>query len=286
MGCHSGESALALTRRAAEHHDPALVLLRHRLHELAEPGGEDGASDSAARELVDDFVGRMFVAEHVQQVGRRRESPPWFLLEQAQTDLFELRRHERRVRRRRSWPDVQVFLHVPVDGVGGEHPAARNHQVEHRAQRVQIGASVERLARDLLGRHVGHRADDLAHGGELGARLLHHPEVHELHGPVVAQEDVGGRHVAVHEAAGVYVGERAGDLDHGAARPLEASFRGQRLEKLDLLAKVVASEELHGEPRSVVKQPGLEHPKHVRVLQSPQRAKFTAEATLGLVTMW
>ena len=69
-------------------------------------------------------------------------------------------------------------------GVGAVGRAAGEAEVEHRPQRVEVGALVHRLAARLLGRHVLRRAQHLAGGGELLLLLLlqrlHQPEVEDL----------------------------------------------------------------------------------------------------------
>ena len=51
---------------------------------------------------------------------------------------------------------------------GERHPAGGELE-EHDAEREEIGAVIDRPAERLLGRHVGHRADD--HAGNRHLRL-------------------------------------------------------------------------------------------------------------------
>ena len=98
-------------------------------------------------------------------------------------------------------------------GVGLErHPAAQ-HLVEHDAEAVEVGAAVDRLGLDLLGRQVLGGAEERPLLGEVG-RLggLGDAEVADLHPAVLGQQDVGGLDVAVDEAGGVGDRQRAGDL--------------------------------------------------------------------------
>ena len=79
---------------------------------------------------------------------------------------------------------------------------------------------VDRLALDLLGRHVLGRADHQAGLREVGVLdRLGDAEVGDLHPAVAAQQDVGGLHVAVHEPGAVGGVERLGDLGGERRRP-------------------------------------------------------------------
>ena len=54
-------------------------------------------------------------------------------------------------------------------GVAGEQPHARERLPQNHRARVDVGARVERLALELLGRHVRELALDLAAAGGLHA---------------------------------------------------------------------------------------------------------------------
>ena len=97
--------------------------------------------------------------------------------------------------------------------------------VEHHAEREDVAARVERLARGLLRRHVGDRADD--HAGprvradharvsrrrRAGFEQLGQAEVGELGVAVLRDEDVVGLDVAVQDAGGVRGRQAVGDAD-------------------------------------------------------------------------
>ena len=128
--------------------------------------------------------------------------------------------------------------------------------VEHRAEREDVAAEVERLALHLLGRHVRDLALDDA---DLGAPLLGHrlgdAEVEDLADAVEADDDVRRRDVAVHEAerlvapvgGAVRVLEPLGDVGRDAHGDGERDAPAAlRLGLLDLL-QVDAVHVLHGE---------------------------------------
>ena len=91
---------------------------------------------------------------------------------------------------------------------------------QHAAQRVDVGARVDALAADLLGRDVAERPDPLARAAQPGARAqaLGQPEVREVRVVAGAEQDVGGLDVAVDQAARVRGVERAADLVDDARR--------------------------------------------------------------------
>ena len=127
------------------------------------------------------------------------------------------------------------------DGGAGERPLAREHFVEHRAEREDVGARGRALALRLLGRHVVGRAHhDAAGGGVLGAPG--EPEIHDLDLPVRQHVHVAGLEVAVHHALRVREGQPVEDLLHHRELVLERA----QLPLREQLAQVLALEQLHG----------------------------------------
>ena len=103
-------------------------------------------------------------------------------------------------------------------GLGGglalERAAAGQHLVEHDAEREQVGAAVDGLAADLLGRHVADRAEHsswIGRDDRLGRAALAHrlgqTEIENLHLPVTREKQVLGLQIAVDDAFAVR-GER------------------------------------------------------------------------------
>src|SRR5437868_10749772 len=79
---------------------------------------------------------------------------------------------------------------------------ARQHLVEDDAERVYVGALVERLAQRLFGRDVARRAvGDLRGVGRLRADQFDDAEVGYLDAVAARDHDVGGLEVAVDYAA-------------------------------------------------------------------------------------
>jgi len=101
---------------------------------------------------------------------------------------------------------VEVLEHDAQRRLGVEWHAARDHFVQHHAERVDVGTVVGAFAANLLGRNVGRRADDGPSGGVvLPAEDLRHAEVHEDGLARGVDHHVGRFEVAVDHAALVSV---------------------------------------------------------------------------------
>ena len=108
-------------------------------------------------------------------------------------------------------------------GPAGKRASTREHLVEHTAEGEDIGAGVDWVAAQLLGRHVAHGAEEGAGGGvagegggfvlvgDLGLEDLGEPEVEDLDPVVGGEEDVVGLEIAVDDVAAVGGGETVGD---------------------------------------------------------------------------
>jgi hypothetical protein len=140
------------------------------------------------------------------------------------------------------------------------HPAAQ-HLVEDDAQAVEVGAAVDRLGLDLLGREVLGGAEERALLGQVG-RLgrLGDAEVAHLHPPVLGQQDVGRLDVPVDQARGVGHRQRprhlGGDVgghprvDRAVVEPLAQGLAPHQLHD-DRLDAVVAARVVDVDDRRV-----------------------------------
>ena len=183
------------------------------------------------------------------------------------TMLVERRRDARRHRRGRRRVLGEDLVHQLVGGRAAEGPRAGEHVVHHAAEREHVGAEIDLLAAaDLLGRHVGGRADARDLRG-VRARELRGAEVRHLDVEIRPQHDVGGLDVAVHDADGVGVLERlaalVGDL-RGARHRQQVRRLAVRLQRGALhqfhhqVAQVLAVLLLHA---------GVENADDVRMAQ-------------------
>ena len=150
----------------------------------------------------------------VHQLRRGREALVPRLRHRARDDTVELLgqvlAHLRQPRRRAR----QVGVHHRDLGVPLERRPAGEALVEHAAERVDVGASVERQPLDLLGRGVLDGADEDPRPRQVGrARLLRDAEVRQVHVlGGLGDQDVRGLDVAVDQVVVVGGVECARDL--------------------------------------------------------------------------
>ena len=110
-----------------------------------------------------------------------------------------------------------------------ERAPASEHLVQQRAEREDVRAVIHRLAFRLLGRHVGHGAEDGALGGLRDSRpassrvavealerrrhQLREAEIEHFDDARVGDHHVARLEIAVDDAGRVGGGQRIGDLD-------------------------------------------------------------------------
>ncbi len=151
---------------------------------------------------------------------------------------------------------LEVGLHDHEGAGAGEGALAGEHLVEHGAEGVDVGASVDPFTADALGGHVGRGAGD--HAGPGHGQLAGEPggagdaEVEDLDelgvGGALCEEDVLGLQVAVHDVEGVGLADRAAHGVDDAEGPLdvELAFVVERL------PQVAAAQVLHGDVEEAV----------------------------------
>ncbi len=125
--------------------------------------------------------------------------------------------------------------------VSFERHAAGEHLEGDGPERVHVRTCIHRIARQLFGRGVGNRADELVRGGEPGgvrgfengrdAKV--HDFVDALAWRELVGDDVGRLQVAMHDAAGVGELERMTELRNdtrhfGHAQPAGCDFIRER----------------------------------------------------------
>ena len=112
-----------------------------------------------------------------------------------------------------------------------ERLPAREHLVEHRAEREDVRPRIGFLPFELLGRHVLERAEDGALRGEIRRRRGHHrepsrdsrgarlgePEIKQLRA-AFRQHDVAGLQIAMRDARAMGLVQRARELNRNRQR--------------------------------------------------------------------
>ena len=108
---------------------------------------------------------------------------------------------------------IDLRLHQIVFAVGGKRRRAGEHFVEHDGEAVEVASLVAFLAAQLLGRHVGERADDAAAAGQaLAAADAGDAEIHDFQHAVFRHHQVRRFDVAVDHAHAVRVSQPVGGL--------------------------------------------------------------------------
>ena len=158
--------------------------------------------------------------------------------QRTQHDRFEIGRHAGETARRRRVGVLDGVEHL-LAVLARERQPAGQHLVEHDAERPDVRAMVEGGAARLLRRHVGRRSERRARVRQPHVLDLGEPEVEHLDALVGRHHQVGGLHVAVHDAGLVGAREALGglqrELDRLAHRDRPAAGEPRR----DRLALVV-----------------------------------------------
>ena len=171
--------------------------------------------------------------------------------------------------------------HVPV-----ERGPPDEDLVEHHGQRVDVGAPVDRRALELLGRHVGQRAQRGARLGERAParRALAEPhdaevdEVHEVPSVRRGHQDVARLDVAVDEVVRVGVVEGVRELLDEA----DGAHRVERALLAQQPGEVASLDEAHVEVEASVDDAEVVDRDHVRRGQAGRRAALALEPLADL----
>src|SRR5262249_54875561 len=145
-----------------------------------------------------------------------------------------------------NWSDRRLVEDFVEYGAGafafeGKHTGA--HFVEDDAEGKKVGAGVESLAEDLLGRHIRNGAESAAGAGELigidpnggksdgdagaGGSFVGYfgeAEIEDFGVAAAGDENVGGLDVAMDDAFGVSGIERVRDFDRGVEKMFQIEW--------------------------------------------------------------
>src|SRR5581483_6017128 len=172
---------------------------------------------------MEDDVGRLDGPSALQvssEIGGGPISRMSVLLQTSANDVREARRDDGEIGRA-----IEDYVQHRADARTLEGELAGSHLVQDHAQGENVGAPVERLRANLLGRHVG---DGPHNSPGAGKRPLHrtgfiviadrrrnlrNAEVEYLGAAVRSDEDIGRLDIPVHDSSPVRGVERAGDLE-------------------------------------------------------------------------
>ena len=229
------------------------------------------APPAAAEQVEHDLL------ERLERGVRRRRAVVGILREQLLEPLAQAR-----VEVRPGLPRVgqRVVDVLPDDRervlVGVERHPADEHLVRHDADRVEVRARAELLARALLGSHVLRRADGRPRDGqkrsaERGVVRLGDAEVRELDPSLGGHEDVLRLDVAVGDPAALRVRQ-------AREQALEHAHRLGDREVVQVLAQASALDVLHRDVRPALVLEVVEHRDDVRMVQRPGELRLAREA--------
>ena len=223
-------------------------------------------------------------ARRAAQIAGRREPVLRVLGHRAPHDVAEAlagvgQDGEHRRRRR-----VEVGEHRRRGGLARVRDLAGDGLEEHAAERVDVGAGVDRALLELLGRGVVEGPDHASGLRDLGLRaeVLHQPEVGQrgVHGVADGlQQDVRGLDVAVDDAGLVRGVERLADLGDQVRGELELELALGREQPREVGALDVA----HRHVQQPLVLARVVDRDHVRVLDPSRGAELAPEAAPELL---
>ena len=155
-----------------------------------------------------------------------------------------------------------------------ERDSPGRHLVKDDAERVDVGAGVDRLALDLLRAHVFRGPDhDPRPGDALPLERAGDTEIHDVDAAALVDHDVLRLEVAVDDAVAVGLGQAPGDLQgdrHGPA--------GRQLSDLaDEALEVLAVDIFHGDVGRALRPADVEHAADILVDDRAGRLELVAE---------
>ena len=154
-----------------------------------------------------------------------------------------------------------------------ERPLAREHFIQHQAQRINVAAHGDFFSGQLFGRHVGRSA--AAHfvaadvvGDSRQAKIGDHDLA------AAVEHDVGRLQVAMQNALGVGRGQSGAKL----ARDVERFVRRQPADAPQQRSQVFAIDVLHGEKCLAVDFADVVHAANIGMGNPPRDPHFVAKA--------
>ena len=163
---------------------------------------------------------------------------------------------------------------------------AGGHLVEYEAQREHVGTRVERLAAQLLRRHVSERPHSAGRVGErivsgVGNRLerghlFGQSEIENLYLTAFGEKHIGGFEVPVNQAAGMCRIQRVGKRNRVVEKHGQVQWAAR-----ETSVHRLALQQFHDEELTVTVLPDVVDGTDVRVSEGGNRSRFTIESGGG-----
>ena len=162
--------------------------------------------------------------------------------------------------------------------LGVKRPPAGEQLVEEAADGKEIAAAVDLRAPDLFGGHVVGSTDDVARPRHRSRRQTGDAEVHDLHGAVGVEEDVGRLDVAMDDSRLVRAVQACEHARDDGDDPIQR--HGALAHRV---REVLPFEQLHGDVgRAVCVVAQIEHSDDARMGHLGDSARLALEALLEL----
>ena len=162
-----------------------------------------------------------------------------------------------------------------------ERPLVGEQLVQQAADGEDVRRGRDRAIRNLLGRHVGGRADDRAGAGRVAFLKPGDAEVHDFHASIGHDADVRRFDVAVNHAALMREMQTGEHFD----RDVQLALERERIAQRDHVGEITPLDQLHRDEQLAFGFAEVVDRDDVGVLNRAGSARFAEEALLHVVRL-